>query len=462
MKRGLLFLLSFLVLLSTLSFSVTSVNYPENYEHPVLGTKTQIEAVEWIAALENVYCDYDGVSGAQCVDLIKAYYDFLGKTVVKGNANHYIYDSYSGCKVPEGWVRIQYYPGFIAQAGDIALFDHGTYGHIGLIVGADDSSMTTIENNRNNSLGSDVALKGDRKYTDMSFWGVIRPSFHTYYRGVTYALGEDGEHYIVYDFDNSTDTIVMLSKCNGLPVTTIGFSALIASKSVTNITIPNTIKYLKWGSIAHCHALKTLTIPSSVETIGGFAFFQNKSLKSITIPASVIAMGPGVFGECESLKTIYCEAESKPPEWDDSWSGTAEKIYWGYNKDSASNRYSILTSQIFGLQSSNYDTDQWADIQIVQSFADDYDFENSSLNDLYSVNNALEEILNGKALIKGDVDRNEIIDSLDYLLLKRAYFNTYELLDGDLLRSDIDNNKIIDEYDYLLLKRHHFNTYTIE
>jgi len=138
---------------------------------------TKQEALDWILDAEGRYWDWDGAYGAQCVDLIYYYYNYLGVSPMGGNANCYIYDEYDGCKVPSGWERIQYYSGFVAQSGDIALFDYGTYGHIGLVIDGDPYGLVTLENNRNDASGSSNAQSGWRAYDSLNFWGVIRPDF---------------------------------------------------------------------------------------------------------------------------------------------------------------------------------------------------------------------------------------------------------------------------------------------
>ena len=61
--------------------------------------------------------------------------------------------------------------------------------------------------------------------------------------------------------------------------------------------------------------------------------------------------------------------------------------------------------------------------------------------------------------IIGDVDADGKVDSVDYLLVKRACFNTYDLSDDDALRADVNEDEIIDSTDYLLIKRIAFGTY---
>ena len=61
--------------------------------------------------------------------------------------------------------------------------------------------------------------------------------------------------------------------------------------------------------------------------------------------------------------------------------------------------------------------------------------------------------------IIGDVNNDGKVDSVDYLLVKRACFNTYALDPQEELRADVNGDKIIDSTDYLLVKRIAFGTY---
>ncbi len=64
-------------------------------------------------------------------------------------------------------------------------------------------------------------------------------------------------------------------------------------------------------------------------------------------------------------------------------------------------------------------------------------------------------------VLRGDINGNGKIDARDYLLLKRAYFDTYDLTCDEAV-ADINNNGKIDARDYLLLKRMYFGTYDLE
>ena len=62
----------------------------------------------------------------------------------------------------------------------------------------------------------------------------------------------------------------------------------------------------------------------------------------------------------------------------------------------------------------------------------------------------------------GDINDNGKIDMTDYILLKRAYFGTYDFTEMQYNRGDINGNGNIDMTDYILLKRAYFGTYTIK
>ncbi|MEI3220294.1 MAG: hypothetical protein V8S08_12590 [Lachnoclostridium sp.] len=60
------------------------------------------EAISWVQSQVGKAIDYDGVYGAQCVDLIKAYYHYLGVSPVGGNGCDYATNA-----LPAGWTRIR-------------------------------------------------------------------------------------------------------------------------------------------------------------------------------------------------------------------------------------------------------------------------------------------------------------------------------------------------------------------
>lgn len=131
---------------------------------------TKGQAVTWANAQIGKSLDQDGVYGAQCVDLIRYYYSYLGVSPVSGNGCDYATNA-----LPTGWTRIQYYNGFVPQPGDIAVWTYASsaYGHVAIVTSADSSKMNVVEQNGS----THITRAHSYSYSFGTFYGVIRPTF---------------------------------------------------------------------------------------------------------------------------------------------------------------------------------------------------------------------------------------------------------------------------------------------
>ncbi len=82
-------------------------------------------------------------------------------------------------------------------------------------------------------------------------------------------------------------------------------------------------------------------------------------------------------------------------------------------------------------------------------------------DDAYVCTATYEKLAEEKPLSLGDVDGNGEIDQFDYLLIKRFYFNTYDLTEEEQKRADVNADNTVDQFDYMIIKRIYFNTYTV-
>lgn len=131
MKKVVSLLLVFAIVFSLLSGTlITSEAYTAH---------SQYEAVSWVNSQVGKALDYDGVYGAQCVDLTKYYYAYLGVPVPSGNANQYVN---GGKYCPSGW-SYQSSP----QPGDIAVWTGGDYGHVAIVTEIRGLQMVCVEQN---------------------------------------------------------------------------------------------------------------------------------------------------------------------------------------------------------------------------------------------------------------------------------------------------------------------------
>ena len=162
--------------------------------------------------------DYDGVSGVQCVDLIKMYLDkvFGIKPSAWGNAKDY-YENLNNLPIKNYFTRIPNTIDLIPQKGDICVWGTGLgnkYGHISI---ADGIGTTKQFYSYDLNWGGKTVRRVLHNYT--GFLGVLRPNDQTKIEGdeemKTYQNGSIEEP--VYADTNCTDKIGSLNpreKCD--------------------------------------------------------------------------------------------------------------------------------------------------------------------------------------------------------------------------------------------------------
>ena len=88
------------------------------------------------------------------------------------------------------------------------------------------------------------------------------------------------------------------------PITTIGYIAFYVCRSLTSVTIPDSVTTIGDHAFRNCDSLTSVTIPDSVTTIGDCAFYDCSSLTSVTIGDSVTTIGSSAFSGCNSLTSV--------------------------------------------------------------------------------------------------------------------------------------------------------------
>lgn len=83
-----------------------------------------------------------------------------------------------------------------------------------------------------------------------------------------------------------------------------GFDAFKGCSSLTEVSIPNSVKSIGYQAFSGCSALTSIKIPNSVTTIREEAFFGCSSLTSITIPNSVTSIEEAAFQNCSNLTSV--------------------------------------------------------------------------------------------------------------------------------------------------------------
>ena len=87
-------------------------------------------------------------------------------------------------------------------------------------------------------------------------------------------------------------------------MTNIGDLAFCECKSLTSVTIPDSVTSIGDEAFRYCSSLTSVTIPDSVTSIGNDAFFNCSSLTSVTIGNSVTSIGDEAFEYCSRLTSV--------------------------------------------------------------------------------------------------------------------------------------------------------------
>ena len=152
--------------------------------------------------------------------------------------------------------------------------------------------------------------------------------------GLAYELSDDGTYYTVTGIGKCTDTdVVIPSEYRGIPVTSIGMSAFEDCKSLTSITIPDSVTSIGHSAFSGCTSLEfneyenayylgneanpyvglvnakdtsitSVAIHENTRFIYSDAFSGCTSLASVTIPDSVTSIDYYAFSGCTSLTSI--------------------------------------------------------------------------------------------------------------------------------------------------------------
>ena len=156
--------------------------------------------------------------------------------------------------------------------------------------------------------------------------------------GIEYSLNSDGNGYTVTGIGSCTDTeIVIPSKHNSKPVTSIGYEAFQGCTGLTSVTIPNSVTSIGYRAFLGCTGLVNITVADnntkyhssgnclvetasktlilgcntsvipndgSVTNIGQGAFAGCTRLTNITIPDSVTSIGDNTFDGCTGLVSV--------------------------------------------------------------------------------------------------------------------------------------------------------------
>ena len=121
---------------------------------------------------------------------------------------------------------------------------------------------------------------------------------------LTYKYSEELQGYEVSDYTGNAKEVKIPSTYKGVAVKGIGDSAFRDCRSLTSISIPDSVTSIGDSAFLYCSSLTSITLPDGVTYIGDSAFGHCSSLTSIEIPNGVTSIAHWMFFGCSSLTSI--------------------------------------------------------------------------------------------------------------------------------------------------------------
>lgn len=130
---------------------------------------------------------------------------------------------------------------------------------------------------------------------------------------------------------------------------TLNNECFYSCNNLVSVKLPQGLAKINSYAFYNCRNLATIELPTSLKTIRASSFGSCVSLTTLILPISINTIDYEAFGDCTSL-SLYCEATSKPYDWDDNFAGDAlaywysesepqgEGAYWHYVGDEESNQ----------------------------------------------------------------------------------------------------------------------------
>ena len=162
----------------------------------------------------------------------------------------------------------------------------------------------------NNLFAYDIAAKNDDGV--VIYYDIVTDVLKVTYESSFYQNGV--QHYKSSYTGNIVIPEEVTDKYNNTrKVVAIGEHAFHDCRSLSSVTIPNTVKSIGKMAFYNCASLTSVSIPNSITSIGNYAFGYCDSLKSFEVLCNLKNIGDNIFKGCTNLNEVSFDCEEIKP-----------------------------------------------------------------------------------------------------------------------------------------------------
>lgn len=116
-------------------------------------------------------------------------------------------------------------------------------------------------------------------------------------------------------YSGSGGDLVIPSSINGYEVTAIANNAFNSTRTITAITIADTLTSIGVSACANCSGLRSVQIGTGVHTLPGGVFINCSSLTNLVLSDRVVSFGSSLFENCSNLANIQLPTSLTNIDW---------------------------------------------------------------------------------------------------------------------------------------------------
>ncbi len=257
----------------------------------------------------------------------------------------------------------------------------------------------------------------------------------------------------------------------------IGDFAFYYCTSLEEIEMGNGVEYIGEYSFSECSSLKNVVFSENFKSVGNYAFYNCDNLERIKIPENVESLGKRSFSNCDVLLNIVvCSPTTEIGEKAFGFNDgirMRDTVVYGFSGSTAE-KYSLYTFKFIDLSTSGivftsdnifvsdgyiFGIEEKTKVSALASFIANNDFY--AFGEDENVSTGMELYFDDEKyvfVVKGDADGNGIVNSTDYLQIKKAFLGEYSLENEYFKAADTDEDAVLTSTDYLKIKNHFLGT----